>query len=261
MENEENYVPYTRKKFNLPDEKTATKVDYAEIFDETPIYALGRMFVMQAFGWWCYMIQNAMGNPKYPVGTNHFSPSSPLFKPHERKYILLTDIAILLWAGVMFYYARDLILPYYLVPWALSNHWVVMFTYLHHSDPSLPHYRKGEWSFIRGSLTTVDRPLLGWMGRFFFHNISHDHIAHHFFSSAPFYNGPKITKALKPVLKDAYNYDSTPSFYALYRSFTQCQFVEDEGDVIFYKNSNGGAARQVKDVDSKVQHLETDKTK
>lgn len=53
-----------------------------------------------------------------------------------------------------------------------------MFTFLHHSDPTIPHYRKGEWSFIRGAAATVDRPLLGWMGRFFFHNISHDHVAH-----------------------------------------------------------------------------------
>jgi hypothetical protein len=53
-----------------------------------------------------------------------------------------------------------------------------MFTYLHHSDPTIPHYRKEEWSFLRGAAATVDRPLLGWMGRFFFHNISHDHVAH-----------------------------------------------------------------------------------
>jgi hypothetical protein len=53
-----------------------------------------------------------------------------------------------------------------------------MFTYLHHSDPTIPHYRKAEWSFLRGAAATVDRPLLGWMGRFFFHNISHDHVAH-----------------------------------------------------------------------------------
>jgi hypothetical protein len=55
---------------------------------------------------------------------------------------------------------------------------LVMFTYLHHSDPTIPHYRKAEWSFLRGAAATVDRPLLGWMGRFFFHNISHDHVAH-----------------------------------------------------------------------------------
>lgn len=46
-----------------------------------------------------------------------------------------------------------------------------MFTYLHHSDPTIPHYRKEEWSFLRGATATVDRPLLGWMGRFFLHNV------------------------------------------------------------------------------------------
>jgi hypothetical protein len=46
-----------------------------------------------------------------------------------------------------------------------------MFTYLHHSDPSIPHYRMEEWSFVRGAAATVDRPLLGWMGRFFLHNV------------------------------------------------------------------------------------------
>jgi hypothetical protein len=55
---------------------------------------------------------------------------------------------------------------------------VVMFTFLHHSDPTIPHYRKKEWTFLRGAVATVDRPLLGWMGRFFLLNISHDHVAH-----------------------------------------------------------------------------------
>lgn len=53
-----------------------------------------------------------------------------------------------------------------------------MFTFLHHSDPTIPHYRKNAWTFLRGAAATVDRPLLGWAGRFFFHNISHDHVAH-----------------------------------------------------------------------------------
>ena len=33
------------------------------------------------------------------------------------------------------------------------------------------------------------------------------------------------------------------SFRALYRTFTQCCFVEDEGDIVFYKNREGKAAR------------------
>ncbi|KAF8635096.1 hypothetical protein AX15_000536 [Amanita polypyramis BW_CC] len=118
-----------------------------------------------------------------------------------------------------------------------------MLTYLHHSDPSIPHYRRKEWTFLRGALSTVDRPLLGWVGRFFFHNVSHDHIAHHLFSTIPFYNQPQVTEAIKKVLKEDYNYDSTNSFRALHRTFTQCYFIEDEGDIVFYKDGYGQSAR------------------
>jgi len=52
-----------------------------------------------------------------------------------------------------------------------------MLTYLHHSDPTIPHYRKKEWTFLRGALATVDRPLLSWVGRYFLHNVSHDHVS------------------------------------------------------------------------------------
>lgn len=36
-----------------------------------------------------------------------------------------------------------------------------------------------------------------------------------------------------------------PSFYALYRSFTECLFVEEDGDIVFYKNKEGKAVREV----------------
>ena len=35
------------------------------------------------------------------------------------------------------------------------------------------------------------------------------------------------------------------TFYALYRSFTECVFVEDEGSIVFYKNKYGLASRQL----------------
>lgn len=54
---------------------------------------------------------------------------------------------------------------------------IVMLTYLHHSDPTIPHYRNKEWTFLRGALATVDRPFLGWVGRYFLHNVSHDHVS------------------------------------------------------------------------------------
>lgn len=47
IERDEVYVPYTRTKLNLPDKKTATMVDYLEAFEETPVYTLTRMVIMQ----------------------------------------------------------------------------------------------------------------------------------------------------------------------------------------------------------------------
>lgn len=58
------------------------------------------------------------------------------------------------------------------IPRQLANHWVVLFVFLQHSDPTVPHYRGDQWTFLRGALATVDRPVMGRFGRFFFHNVS-----------------------------------------------------------------------------------------
>jgi len=251
MERDENYVPQLRSDYGLPAQENARKADYAEVFEETPIWTLSRVLIMQGLGWWLYLSQNTLGAKIYPAGTNHFNPNSKLFKDHERMSILLSDIGIGCMALTLTHLARQYgwlaVLTYYGVPYLLTNHWIVMFTYLHHSDPTIVHYYASEWTFARGAAATVDRPLLGWMGRFFLHNISHDHVAHHFFVGAPFYNGPKITKHVREVLKEDYNFDSTNTFFALWRSFTQCLFVEENGGIVFYKNGNGEQARKLAD--------------
>ena len=35
-----------------------------------------------------------------------------------------------------------------------------------------------------------------------------------------------------------------PTLFALWRSFTQCTFIEDDGDVVFFKNQRGEALRE-----------------
>ncbi|KJA16240.1 hypothetical protein HYPSUDRAFT_207206 [Hypholoma sublateritium FD-334 SS-4] len=247
LERDENFVPRTRKDYNLPPDSVAHIADYREVFEETPIYTLVRMLLMQVLGWQYYLLTNAMGSPMYPPGTNHFQPSSALFKPRERLGIIASNIGLTTMVTILCIWTRDVgfhnFLKLYFVPYILANHWIVMLTYLHHSDPTIPHFRNKQWSFLRGAVSTVDRPLLGWVGRFFLHNVSHDHVAHHLFSSIPFYNQPKVTEAIKKVLKDDYNYDSTNTFRALYRTFTQCCFVEDDGDIVFYKNKYGKVSR------------------
>ncbi|KAJ7043561.1 delta-12 fatty acid desaturase [Mycena alexandri] len=247
VERDENYVPRTRKDYALPPESVAELADYYEIFEDAPLYTLLRILIMQIFGWPLYLFTNAMGSPRHPRGTNHFLPSSAIFEPRQRNYILASDVGIGLMGFVLYLWTCQVgfanFLKLYFVPFMCVNHWIVMLTYLHHCDPTIPYFRRRQWSFLRGAISTVDRPLLGWAGRFFLHNVSHDHISHHLFSSIPFYNQPMVTEHIKKVLKENYNYDSTNSFRALYRTFTQCCFIEDDGDIVFYKNKDGQAAR------------------
>jgi hypothetical protein len=75
------------------------------------------------------------------------------------------------------------------------NHWLVLITFLQHTDPLLPHYRSEEFTFPRGALATLDRKLLGdlgsfmgWIGACATHGISETHVAHHVSSKIPHYN-------------------------------------------------------------------------
>lgn len=52
-------------------------------------------------------------------------------------------------------------------------------------------------------------------------------------------------EAILPLLGSAYNFDSTGILRALWRSFTHCLFVEDEGNIVFFKDTAGNAHRVV----------------
>jgi hypothetical protein len=73
-----------------------------------------------------------------------------------------------------------------------------------------------------------------------------------------------VTLALKNLLGSDYMYDSTvtlvfafkdktctdasylqPVYRAVYRAFTQCYFVEDDDEVVFYKDQKGRQGRQL----------------
>lgn len=75
---------------------------------------------------------------------------------------------------------------YYGAPMIFFCNWVVMITYMQHTDAEVPHYRGKAWTFQRGAASTIDRPFLGWMGRFFMHDVAHFHVIHHFFPKMPF---------------------------------------------------------------------------
>ncbi|KAI0937592.1 hypothetical protein AcV5_000391 [Taiwanofungus camphoratus] len=127
IERDENYVPYERDYYKLPPRENATTADYLEVLDETPILTLARMLVMQGAGWWLYITTNAMGSKRYPKGTNHFSPYSPIFRKDQRLGIFLSDIGIAAMLSLLVYaaklYGAKTVFMYYFPPYVLCNHW------------------------------------------------------------------------------------------------------------------------------------------
>ncbi|KAG1795576.1 hypothetical protein EV424DRAFT_1648824 [Suillus variegatus] len=144
----------------------------------------------------------------------------------QRTSIILSDIGI---AGSIYTYGFWTVFRLYLVPYLWVNHWLVLITFLQHTDPLLPHYRASEFTFPHGALATLDRNLLGgcgsimgWIGAHATHGISETHVLHHVSSikleGAPGGRGE------------------------IYRVFKEYKFVEDEGNILFYKNASGLAA-------------------
>ncbi|KAH8108690.1 delta-12 fatty acid desaturase protein [Phellopilus nigrolimitatus] len=267
MTQDQVFVPKTRSQLGLPALDPAKEDVYGtsvtdevkrelwEALGDSPIGATCNAALQMVFGWHMYISTNASGQKRYPKFTNHFLPGAPLFKPHEYFQIILSDIGILIWAGVLAYwsYTRGFseMFRLYFVPYLWVNHWLVLITFLQHTDPILPHYRPAEFSFPRGALATLDRNLLGdlgpigaWLGAMATHGISETHVLHHVSSKIPHYNAWEATYALRERLARAgIKLQGSPGGWSeVYRVYRQCKFVEDEGNIVFYKNAYGLAA-------------------
>eukprot|EP00599_Poterioochromonas_sp_BG-1_P009902 CAMPEP_0173144552 /NCGR_PEP_ID=MMETSP1105-20130129/7293_1 /TAXON_ID=2985 /ORGANISM="Ochromonas sp., Strain BG-1" /LENGTH=444 /DNA_ID=CAMNT_0014058239 /DNA_START=127 /DNA_END=1461 /DNA_ORIENTATION=+ len=228
-ENDEVFAPSTRTDWGK------------EMLRETPIAQAWGIFVMLTVGWMPgYLIFNATGPAKYRgKDANHFSPTAAFFKPEDYWLIVQTDIAFFSALALLVYSIATLgfgtVLFYYLVPYFIVNYHLVLITYLQHTDVYMPHFRGKEWNWLRGALCTVDRsfgPLLDHT----FHHITDTHVCHHLFSKMPFYHAQEATEAIKKVLGQYYLKDDTPIAVALWRSYSCCQYVEDDGSIVFYKN-------------------------
>ncbi|KAI0661996.1 fatty acid desaturase-domain-containing protein [Cubamyces menziesii] len=267
MTQDQVFVPKTRSELGLPP-FDPSKEDLAgssvseevqrelwEALGDSPIGAIYGSLRYLVGGWPAYLICNASGQSRYPKDTSHFSPSAVMFRPDQRGQIIISNVGIMLWMGAIIMAISQWgffeVFRVYLIPYLWVNHWLVLITFLQHTDPILPHYRASEFTFPRGALSTLDRSLLGdlgsfmgWLGAFATHGISETHVAHHVCSKIPHYHAWEASDALrKRLAQHGIKLEGRPGGWAeVYRVFRECKFVEDEGDIVFYKNAYGLAA-------------------
>eukprot|EP01102_Stenamoeba_stenopodia_P016084 TRINITY_DN556_c0_g1_i2.p1 TRINITY_DN556_c0_g1~~TRINITY_DN556_c0_g1_i2.p1 ORF type:complete len:402 (-),score=90.39 TRINITY_DN556_c0_g1_i2:85-1290(-) len=229
LELDEVFVPITRSEAGF--------VHFSALMKTPPAVAL-RIVLMLTIGWPAYLLFNIAGR-KYESAANHFNPWSPIFLPKERKDVIVSDIALIVWLGILgtvaHYTSFGYVVKMYGIPYLFVNMWLVLITELQHTDAEIPHYDSEEWTWLRGALCTVDRDY-GILNHFH-HHIGDTHICHHIFSKIPHYHAEEATRHLKKTLGRYYRRDETPIAVALWKSMLECGFIEDNEHIAWYQSS------------------------
>lgn len=188
-------------------------------------------------GWPLYLLIGVTGGPSRGV-TNHFWPGWPfsaaLFPGDWRRKVWLSDIGVVFMLGLLGWWTYSAgflpVLALYVGPYLVVNAWLVLYTWLQHTDVDIPHFDDEDWTWVKGAFMTVDRPY-GKVLDFLHHHIGSTHVAHHMDARIPHYNAVKATRALQENFPELYRSDPTPIPKVLWRVATRCHVVSksDEG--------------------------------
>ena len=216
-------------------------------------FAAWQLFTHLVVGWPVYLLTNATGGRRAHGGKpidgkvlDHFRPSSALFPVHWQKRIAASTVGVigvltaLCCAGTATGIGGKAVALLYVPSYFVCNAWLVMYTWLQHTHEDMPHYGDDEWTWVRGALSTIDRPYSECFGfhDWMHHRIGSTHVFHHLFSDGPCYNAVEATKHLKAYLEPLglYNYDGRPIAVAAWQTAKRCQYVEGTEGVQYFKS-------------------------
>lgn len=196
------------------------------------------------FGWLVYLFNNeTSGRVTYDLKTrinkyklkDHFHPNSQVMSKSLAWRIEMSTIGCLATLYSLYYFLGWSSLFWYFGPYTIVNVWLVLYTWLHHTHPEVPHYGSDSSTFLRGALSTIDRPYPTLVNHLH-HNIGTTHVAHHVKYSIPHYRAIALTTELKTVLGKYYNYDPTPIVSALMYTSKTCHYVDSLEGTQKYKS-------------------------
>jgi len=208
--------------------------------------AILRTVIHLLLGWPAYILAGATGGPKYGT-TNHLWPYRPfnngtleLFPHSWKRQVLYSDVGLLAVVGLLVAWARAcspaMVVALYVGPLTVTNMWLVLYTWLQHTDVDVPHFDEATWTWAKGVFHTIDRPY-GAVLDFLHHRIGSTHVAHHVSASIPHYKAKRVTEILKDKFPELYLYDPTPVPKALWRVAQHCcavkKFPGQDGMYVF----------------------------
>ena len=208
-------------------------------------YGIMQLVLHLIFGWPAYLLAGKTGGPSYGM-TNHFWPRAPfsrkLWPSIWAKKVWLSDIGIvfvlLMLIELINKFGFNSLLGMYIGPLIVVNIWLVLYTWLHHTDSDVPHLGGSDFSYMRGAFLSIDRPY-GKILDFLHHSIGSTHVIHHISPEVPHYRAKEATRAIRKAFPKVYLYSPTPIHRALWHIATNCIAVkreEDNNRYIWQKN-------------------------
>lgn len=152
-------------------------------------------------GPWAYPVYLLKGYGNAMKNGSHFSVKSELFTKEERA---LVGTSLTCWSAMVSFLALcgyqfgivNLVI-YYAIPNLIFCSWLVIVTFLHHTEPGTRWYNTKTWNYVRGNLESVDR-VYGLLEHF--HHDIGTHVVHHLFPAIPHYHLIEANRAVKPFL-------------------------------------------------------------
>ena len=128
-----------------------------------------QLFGHLTIGWPTYIIFGLTGGSRYIEDgriSNHFWPSAPfsaaMWPGKWAKKVIQSSVGVFgvlagLWAWSRAAGAAT-VWAFYGGPYMVVNAWLIIYTWLQHTDTDVPHLGPGDFSYMRGAFLTIDRP-------------------------------------------------------------------------------------------------------